>query len=1038
MIEIGTVSPKDMIRISTLRQRLLKMCSDFGLPEINATRTATISSDMVILDEENIVTSELKVNLITYEYRAALELIIDPLSPEADASLAEHFFCSFTIEEYPDNRRSLSGIVPFLSKKDHSTETDHPTETVINKWKELFSEPSREALFRDIRDQNKELEIRKAGMAALIEALPDITIIYDSEGTYRDIFIGQSDEEQNIRLNEYTDLMKLVGLNIKDALPQDVAGTIQKAISLSLSTLRTVSTEYSLETTAGLRWYDARYSPMKIIEGEKPQVVSVARDITDIKNLTRELAESKEEAEAATKAKGDFLANMSHEIRTPMNAIIGLSNLILKTGMTDKQRDYIEKISRSSHNLLGIINDILDFSKIEAGKMDIEETPFQLNDVLENLSNVIGEKVSAKGLEFIFRQDLDVPNNLIGDPLRLGQILLNLTNNAIKFTEKGEIVVATKLQEIRDGKAKISFMVTDSGIGLTEKQQSKLFQSFSQADSSTTRKYGGTGLGLAISKKLSELMGGGIGVESVYNQGSTFYFSVIMGITEIRTIPLPPEDLKNMNVLIVDDNETAGEVLLSYLEDFSLHARFVTSGELALRELIQSSASEQKVYDLVLMDYQMPGLNGFETSKKIRNELENVEQPKIIMITGHGREEIIQQVEEICLDGFLIKPVSPSMLFDCIMQVFGKVEMTVRSGDVLKEEKPEGFEKIRGARILLAEDNEINQQVALETLEQEGFKVDIVNNGKEALTSYKEGYDCILMDLQMPEMDGFEATRHIRMEIEDLPIIAMTADAMVGVRERVMEAGMNDYITKPFDPTELWNVLVKWIKPADRELSEEYQQGICCDEVENENDIPCIPGIDIQDGLNRVRGNCKLYRSLLLKFSLEFQDAALNIRKSLQAEDRITSERIVHTVKGIAGNLGAKELQESAAVLDLLLKESTIPTDHPALADFSARLMTIVKNIEESGLKESERKALSYRIISPEKLLSHLEPMKEHLKKRRPQKCLTILEELEAYSIPENMRQHMNELNQSIKKYQLKVALNKLEDLSSIYGNSGS
>jgi two-component system, sensor histidine kinase and response regulator len=1025
MIEIGKVSPKDIIKISTLRQRLLNMCSDFGLPKITATRAATIISELLALNEENIVNSELKVNLNIFENKPVLELIIDPLPPKADVFLAERFFSTYTIKEHPDKSQIFSGMLPFPPN------TDQPSETVIDKWKELFSEPSREALFRDIRDQNKELEIRKAGMAALIEALPDITIIYDSDGTYLDIFTGQTDEVQNIRLNEYKSLMKLIGLNIKDVLPLDIAKNIQKAISLSLSSLRTVSIDYSLETTAGLRWYDARFSPMKIVESEKPHVVSVARDITDIKKLTRELAESKEEAEAATKAKGDFLANMSHEIRTPMNAIIGLSNLISKTEMSEKQQDYIEKISRSARNLLGIINDILDFSKIEAGKMDIEETQFLLNDVLVNLSNVIGEKVRAKGLEFIFRQDLNVPNNLIGDPLRLGQILLNLTNNAIKFTEKGEIVVTTKLQEIRDGKAKVSFMVSDSGIGLTEEQQGKLFKSFSQADSSTTRKYGGTGLGLAISKKLSELMGGEIGVESVYEQGSTFFFSANMGIAETRIVPLPPDDLKNINVLVVDDNETAGEVLLSYLEDFSFHGRYVTSGELALRELIQAKATEQKVYDLVLMDYQMPGLNGFETSRKIRNELDNVEQPKIIMVTAYGREEILHQSEEIGLDGFLIKPVSPSMLFDSIMQVFGKVEMTVRTGEVHKEEKPMGFEKIRGARILLAEDNEINQQVALETLVHEGFKVEIVNNGKEALDSFREGYDCILMDLQMPEMDGFEATRRIRMEIQDLPIIAMTADAMVGVRERVLEAGMNDYVTKPFDPMELWNALVKWIIPADRELPEDFQLGICSDEVENEDDIPCIPGIDLQEGLSRVRGNHKLYRNLLLKFSLEYHDADLKILNYLQSNDRITSERFVHTVKGTAGNLGAKELQESAAVLEAVLKESTILVNHSALEDFLAKLMAIVKSIEESGLKESESESSSDKKISPKKLLSYLEPMKEHLKKRQPKKCISILEELEDYSIPDDMRMPLDELSQSIKKYQLKTALNLLEDLLS-------
>ena len=520
-----------------------------------------------------------------------------------------------------------------------------------------------------------------------------------------------------------------------------------------------------------------------------------------LQESNKELEIARDEAEQATRAKGAFLANMSHEIRTPMNAIIGLNTLLNKTDLSEKQRDYVTKISRSATSLLGIINDILDFSKIEAGKMDIEKTQFQINDILENLSNLIGEKVAAKGLELVFQHDMRIPYTLIGDPLRLGQILLNLTNNAVKFTSNGEIVVTSRMLEKSGEDVLIQFNVSDTGIGLTPEQRSQLFQSFCQADTSTTRKYGGTGLGLAISKKLSEMMGGRIWVESESGKGSTFSFIVCLGIGSERICRVPPRELHGLNVLVVDDNETARDVMCSYLEDFSFHSVTVNSGEAALREIISAKAAENKEYDLVLLDYMMPGQNGIETARRISRELENIAKPRIIMVTGIGREEIMSQARDLSLDGFLIKPVSPSVLFDTIVDVFGKSVNTVNSMVEDKSSKPEGFSRILGARILLTEDNEINQQVAGEILEQEGFQVDIAGNGEEALLALeKVNYDCVLMDLQMPVLDGYQATELIRKKtgFAEIPVIAMTADAMVGVKEKVLKGGMNDYISKTF------------------------------------------------------------------------------------------------------------------------------------------------------------------------------------------------------------------------------------------------
>ena len=649
-------------------------------------------------------------------------------------------------------------------------------------------------------------------------------------------------------------------------------------------------------------------------------IVAFVRDITDRKKAEEELRRATIIAEEATKAKGNFLANMSHEIRTPMNAIIGLDNLLSRTELTLKQKDYVSKIGRSAENLLGIINDILDFSKIEEGKMDIESTNFDLNDVLGNLFNMVGNKVLEKKLELIFNQDNNVPQNLIGDSLRLGQILLNLTNNAIKFTEKGEIEVATKVIHINDDETMIRFEVRDTGVGLTEEQISRLFKAFSQADSSTTRKYGGTGLGLSISKQLSELMGGEIGVESSYGEGSTFYFTAIFGIGEIDNRSKAPSDMKGLKVLVVDDNETSRDVLRSYLEDFSFTVTTVETGELAIRELVSTKAAENIDYDIILMDYQMPGMNGIEASLRIRNTLENMDEPKIIMVTSYGREDIMAQAKDVPLDGFLIKPVSPSMLLDTIMAAFGRsvasVERQIQGSDM-----PPGFDKIRGAQLLLVEDNEINQQVALETLSQEGFSVDIANNGKEAVEMIDSKYDAVLMDLQMPVMDGFKATNEIRNDerFKKLPIIAMTADAMVGIREKVLAKGMDDYITKPINLKELWQTLVKWIPPGDRKLPDGF--------LKNETDkleklfIPDISGINVKLGLSRVQGNKALYIKLLQSFMKNNINFKNNLSLAL-GESRIEDAvRIVHTLKGVGGNLGMEELFSMSEVFEKFLTD---------------------------------------------------------------------------------------------------------------------
>jgi polar amino acid transport system substrate-binding protein len=626
-------------------------------------------------------------------------------------------------------------------------------------------------------------------------------------------------------------------------------------------------------------WESASISPIQNDEGEITHFVAVKQDITERKHMEVELIQAKQAADEANRAKGDFLANMSHEIRTPMNAVIGMAHLALKTDLTPKQRDYLKKIQSSSNSLLGIINDILDFSKIEAGKLDMEAVDFNLDDVLENLANLVTVKAQEKeNLEVLFAADPDVPRYLVGDPLRLGQVLINLANNAVKFTETGEVVVSIEKVKSAEDQVTLKFAVSDTGIGLTEEQMGKLFQSFSQADTSTTRKYGGTGLGLAISKKLVNMMDGQIWVESQPGQGTSFFFTANFGLgkEKLKKRFAVSTDLQGMKVLVVDDNVTSREILKDILESFSFEVTLAASGKEGITEI--ETADKAKPFELVVMDWKMPGMDGIEASTLIKKHATLNKIPAIILVTAYGREEIMQKAENTGLDGFLIKPVNASVLFDAIMQAFGD-EIPETSRLARRQKEADALQKIQGARILLVEDNEINQQVAKEILEGAGLIVTIANNGQEAVDAVRENtYDAVLMDVQMPVMDGYKATRVIRKwetgirnaevgrrktedrgqrtevrrpktedrrqmtddgghsRVEDrgdmvndssqasnlqpptsnIPIIAMTAHAMAGDEEKSLAAGMNGHVAKPIDPDNLFVTLRKWIKPGIR------------------------------------------------------------------------------------------------------------------------------------------------------------------------------------------------------------------------------
>ena len=671
-----------------------------------------------------------------------------------------------------------------------------------------------------------------------------------------------------------------------------------------------------------LRMLDGRGGELEVlatfmrteIDGQQG-VMAWLVDITDRKALEVATQRARDAAEQANRLKSDFLANMSHEIRTPMNSIIGMAHLALKTELTPKQKDYLGKIQSSARHLLSIINDILDFSKVEAGKIELEHVPFDLEQTLRSALAIVAQKAAEKGLELTLDLPEAVPRALVGDPLRINQVLINYLNNAIKFTEHGQVSVTVHGLPSASGRARLCFEVRDTGIGLSAEQQARLFQSFQQADTSTTRRFGGSGLGLAISKRLAELMGGNVGVKSELGKGSKFWFSVDLELSTEPVRALVPEpDLRGLRMLVMDDNESARAVMVELLESMTFAVDAVASGHEAV-ERVREAARDGRPYSVVLLDWRMgDGIDGVETARRIRSlGLGEAIEPKMMIVTAYSREDVYEASNSVGIQDILVKPVTASLLFDSLMRLMDRAVPQDKQVELASAHSELRFD---GARVLLVEDNELNQEVAAELLGQLGIGVDIAADGQLALDRLATGqYDLVLMDMQMPVMDGLEATRRLRADPRHagLPVVAMTANAMAADRDRCLQAGMNDFVAKPVDPELLVDALRRWMPGRARAVQAPATMGTPSEA------LPAIPGVDTAAGLRFAGGNEVSYRERLSRFAGEHAGDGTRIAALLASNDHESAVRLVHTLKGLAGTLGLTTLAHESSALELAL-----------------------------------------------------------------------------------------------------------------------
>jgi len=722
-------------------------------------------------------------------------LVFIPLqsAKKAIACLELAFFGEFSREQSELIKDLPNAITPYLVILQRNLRT-----------LELLSETKKQALW--LTDMNNEQRAIFDSITTGIALLQHRTLLHAN--TKLEEILGYKSGE----LNE-----KATTLWFPD---DDAWDKLAKECKKSITQNGQFQKELELEKKDGTRFW-SRIRARKLDKKEEgTRYVCIIEDITDERNASEVLRNAKEAAEKATRIKSEFLANMSHEIRTPLNAIIGMSHLAQKTGLTPKQQDYLQKIETSGQHLLGIINDILDISKIEAGKFSIELQSFDLENMLAMVAGVLNEKAVAKDLELVFNIAPEVPRHLIGDKLRLGQILLNYGTNAIKFTERGEICISVRNQEVSRDSVLLYFSVRDTGIGLTPEQKNRLFVSFQQGDMTITKKYGGTGLGLSICRQLANLMDGKVGVESKEHEGSTFWFTARLGLDRTKVpAPMSFQELRKYKALVVDDNKSARMMMNKLLDSIAITTVLAASGKEAIEEFKEAERAE-KPFDIIFLDWRMPEMDGLETARMLASIVPE-KKLHIVMLTAYDQKEVSHETDAYGIEALLTKPITPSILYETCMLIMGKefpMSLPKKTEVATREQK---LKAIEGSHVLLVEDNELNQEVSASLLAEAGMITDVADNGAIALQKIaKKDYDLIFMDMQMPVMDGLTTVREIRKSpaYGDLPIVAMTANAMQQDKEACLEAGMNDLIVKPVEPEKLFNTLISWITPNKTEI----------------------------------------------------------------------------------------------------------------------------------------------------------------------------------------------------------------------------
>ncbi len=804
----------------------------------------------------------------------------------------------------------------------------------------------------EVEANTGELKRSRHILQTMIDGMPAMISMKGLDGCY--LLHNRHFAEQVGRAGE-----SLIGYRADELFEPEQAARLTGRDDEVMRTGRIVRSEENMVTLGHSALVQIVKFPMLDASGAIDAIGTISMDVT-------ELNSARIAAEAAAEAKSQFLANMSHEIRTPMNAILGMSHLALRSGLNAQQQNYVQKVEYSARSLLGLIDSILDFSKIEAGKLELECRAFNLCEVLDNLDSVIGLQAEEKKLELLFDIAPDVPTALVGDPMRLGQVLTNLCNNAIKFTERGEVVLRIDAVE-PDGHdiyhATLRFSMRDTGVGMSAAERERLFKPFTQADPSTSRRYGGTGLGLAISWQIVRLMGGHIEVDSIPGSGSTFSFDARLGLQPATTGAASPNDaatsaqrLRGKRLLLVDDNATACGILMAMCDSAGGTAESARDAWDAMRA-VTLAKDARRPFDLVVIDGRMPGMDGAECAQKLARGAHG-ERPVVLMCSPFARDGLMKRLAALQLvpAAVIAKPVMAGALFDACAHALGAPPRERARREAAPPAEAIQRASLQGAHVLLVEDNPINQELALELLREAGMVVAVAENGREAITLLeREAFDLVLMDCQMPVLDGYDATREIRRRPQwaDLPIIAMTANALSGDQRKAQEAGMNDHIAKPIDVDLMFDVIARWldtrraaaaaasaaIEAAQTSATHAANTAANTAAVNaaataaRSTPVPTptkaatpglpeeLPGIDMRIGLTSTAGNAKLYRRLLVKFRDSQAGVASAFRGAMANGDYATATRLIHDLRAIAGTLGAHVVEEHARVLEAACRD---------------------------------------------------------------------------------------------------------------------